>query len=97
MYGDPRWPLSPQRFTPLPGKLPFAPIHQNGIRVTVNISPQHLLDRRFVSDIEAALQRYPQFPPKQLELEITETAPLRNLALAHEQLGACNALGVSNC
>lgn len=54
------------------------------IRVTVNISAYHFLDKRFLSDVQHALQQVPDLPPARLEIEITETAPLQDLQAARE-------------
>lgn len=64
------------------------------LRVSVNISAHHLLDARFLEDLQNALQKYPDLPPEQIEIEITESAPLRDMEHAQARLMACNALGV---
>lgn len=64
------------------------------LRVSINISAHHLLDARFLSDLEAALGKYPGLAPEQIEIEITESAPLHDLSQAQERLDACNQLGV---
>jgi diguanylate cyclase (GGDEF)-like protein len=64
------------------------------LRVSVNISAHHLLDARFLDDLEKALRKYPDLPAEQIEIEITESAPLNDLLHAQERLAACNDLGV---
>lgn len=64
------------------------------LRVAVNISTRHLLDARFLEDLREALANHPSVPLKQLEIEITESAPLLNLAEAQTVLKACQGLGV---
>ncbi|MDA8382243.1 MAG: EAL domain-containing protein [Betaproteobacteria bacterium] len=70
--------------------------HNQGLplRVAVNISANHLLDVRFPSDLEDALSRHPGIVPAFVEIEITESAPLRDFDGARRALEACNALGV---
>ncbi len=56
-------------------------------RLSINVSPRQLEvpGRRFVSDMLDALSEH-QLGPELIELEITETALMRNPALAREQL-----------
>ncbi|MHB1707116.1 MAG: EAL domain-containing protein [Acidithiobacillus sp.] len=70
--------------------------HRQGLplRIAVNISAHHLLDQRFLSDLQAALDAHPDLPASAVEIEITETAPLLDFAGARETLLACNRLGV---
>lgn len=70
--------------------------HRQGLplRVSVNISANHLLDQRFLSDLQAALDAHPDLPASAVEIEITETAPLLDFTGARETLMACNGLGV---
>ena len=64
------------------------------LRVAVNISTRHLLDAHFLEDLREALANHPSVPLGQLEIEITESAPLLNLAEAQTVLKACQDLGV---
>ncbi|AIA56795.1 EAL domain-containing protein [Acidithiobacillus caldus] len=64
------------------------------LRVAVNISTRHLLDARFLEDLQEALANHASVPPEQLEIEITESAPLLNLADAQSVLKSCQDLGV---
>ncbi|WP_308389851.1 EAL domain-containing protein [Acidithiobacillus sp. AMEEHan] len=64
------------------------------LRISVNISARHLLDTRFLKDLQEALARHPSLPPEQFEIEITESAPLADLAEAQSLLAACHRLGV---
>ncbi|WP_348550714.1 EAL domain-containing protein [Acidithiobacillus sp.] len=64
------------------------------LRVAVNISTRHLLDARFLEDMQEALANHPSVLPEQLEIEITESAPLLNLAEAQTVLKSCQGLGV---
>ncbi|WP_368355725.1 putative bifunctional diguanylate cyclase/phosphodiesterase, partial [Acidithiobacillus caldus] len=70
--------------------------HRQGLplRVSVNIGAHHLLDQRFLADLQAALDAHPDLPPSSVEIEITETAPLLDFAVAQDTLAACNRLGV---
>ncbi len=64
------------------------------LRVAINISPYHLLDRRFCADIEDALARHPDVAPQRLEIEVTESAPLPDFERAHAALAHCARLGI---
>ncbi len=64
------------------------------LRVAVNISASYLLDSRFLTDLTDILENYPDFPVDQLEIEITESAPLRNLELAAKVLTSCKEKGI---
>jgi diguanylate cyclase (GGDEF)-like protein len=70
--------------------------HAQGLplRVAVNISTRHLLDHRFLADLEETLARHPGLPPDRLEIEVTETAPLQDFERARQALARCNLLGV---
>ncbi len=68
--------------------------HGLSLRIAVNISTRHLLDSRFLEDLQEALHQHPGLPPEQLEIEITESAPLQNLHEAQTVLEACRRLGV---
>lgn len=63
-------------------------------RVSINISTTHLLDACFLGDLQATLAKYPDLPPHQIEIEITESAPMRDLASAKSALQGCRNLGV---
>ncbi len=64
------------------------------LRVAINISPYHLLDRRFCADIEDALARHPDVAPQRLEIEVTESAPLPDFERARAALAHCARLGI---
>ncbi len=64
------------------------------LRLSVNISTRHLLDARFLEDLREALARHPGLPPEQVEIEITESAPLLDLQGAQEILHSCRRLGI---
>ncbi len=64
------------------------------LRVAVNISARHLLDLRFVADLEEALLRHPGIAAEFVEIEVTESAPLADFETARLTLEHCQALGV---
>ncbi|MES2407719.1 MAG: EAL domain-containing protein [Pseudomonadota bacterium] len=70
--------------------------HRQGLRmrVSMNISARHLLDPRFSADLEEALAQYPGIPADFLEIEVTESAPLRDFEMARQSLARVNGLGV---
>ncbi|MGC9163602.1 MAG: putative bifunctional diguanylate cyclase/phosphodiesterase [Thiomonas sp.] len=65
------------------------------LHVAVNISAEHLLAAEFLDDLRQALRNHPGFPADGLILEVTESAPLRNLEQARQVLQACQDLGAS--
>ncbi|MBU2858385.1 EAL domain-containing protein [Acidithiobacillus ferrooxidans] len=64
------------------------------LRVSINISTRHLLDARFLEDLQEVLAKHPGLRPEQIEIEITESAPLRDMPRAQSCLIACHRLGV---
>jgi diguanylate cyclase (GGDEF)-like protein len=65
------------------------------LHLAVNISAEHLLAPEFLDDLKQALRNHPGFPASGLMLEVTESAPLRNLEQARQVLQDCQDLGVS--
>jgi diguanylate cyclase (GGDEF)-like protein/PAS domain S-box-containing protein len=65
------------------------------VRVSVNISANHLLSAHFVEALQQALNRYPHISARQLELEVLETAAMNDMHRAIEVMTACKALGVT--
>ncbi len=70
--------------------------HAQGLplRVAVNVSARHLLDLRFVADLEEALLRHPGIRAAHVEIEVTESAPLADFETARLTLMHCQHLGV---
>ncbi len=64
------------------------------LRISVNISARHLLDARFLDDLREILANHPDIPQNQLEIEVTESAPLIDMAGAQVLLAACHRMGV---
>lgn len=64
-----------------------------GASIAINISSAHLSDERLVPAIAAAL-RSANIPPHRLQLEITETAVMRNAERARSVLQKLRDLGV---
>ena len=64
------------------------------LRMAVNISAHHLLAPQFLGDLRDALARYP-ISTAMLEIEVTETTAIADLAAARETLAACRNLGVT--
>jgi len=62
--------------------------------ISVNISPCHLVQPNFTSQLQKHLQSYPNVCPKNLELEILETAALDNIFRVSDIMKSCIALGV---
>jgi len=63
------------------------------IRMTVNVSTCQVLEARFVDDLVATMRRY-EMDPSNLELELTETAIMKDVDRAASVLFRLRALGV---
>jgi diguanylate cyclase (GGDEF)-like protein/PAS domain S-box-containing protein len=64
------------------------------LKVSVNISANHLLRSDFTERLGQALSRHPGIHPSDLELEVLETAAIQDMEQAVEILQKCMALGV---
>ena len=62
--------------------------------ISVNISPRHLLHPGFLPRLQTLLDDYPHVEPRQLSLEILESATLDDIQAALAVLSACQALGI---
>ncbi|MGB7431130.1 MAG: EAL domain-containing protein [Ahrensia sp.] len=65
----------------------------NGVRVSVNLSALDFQDMRIVREIEGALERS-GLPGWRLDLEITETAVIRDRCMMEKALGALRENGI---
>ena len=63
--------------------------------ISVNLSPDQLLDPGFPERLADLLVAAPCVPPARLRLEVLETAAMQDIALAHAAMQRCQALGVS--
>lgn len=66
----------------------------SSLRVSVNVSANHLLHPDFCNALQAALARYPGLPAACLELEVLESAAIADMDHAVEVLQNCRQLGV---
>lgn len=64
------------------------------MKVSVNISANHLLQPTFQSRLADALSRHPHLPADHLELEVLETAAIGDMRQAKDVMQGCMALGV---
>ena len=64
------------------------------MKVSVNISANHLLRPEFCARLSEALARHPEVPPAHLELEVLESAAIADMGQAVDILRNCRALGV---
>jgi diguanylate cyclase (GGDEF)-like protein len=64
------------------------------IKVSVNISANHLLQPAFSTRLGQTLNRYPDIDASRLELEVLETAAIGDMQNAVEVLQSCMKLGV---
>ncbi len=68
-------------------------LQQMPLPVSVNIAAQHLQHPGFASWMATCLQRHPRVPPHLIEIEITESAALYDLAAVAATLTDLRALG----
>lgn len=70
--------------------------HQQGrsLRISVNISADHLVQSNFTEHLAFALSRHPAIPAQDFELEVLETAAIADIEQAVEILNGCRKLGV---
>ncbi|MFZ6819106.1 EAL domain-containing protein [Undibacterium sp. Ji22W] len=70
--------------------------HQQGLplRISVNISADHLIQRDFTDHLAFALSQHPTIPPQFFELEVLETAAIADIEQAVDILNGCRQLGV---
>ncbi|RZL65098.1 MAG: bifunctional diguanylate cyclase/phosphodiesterase [Variovorax sp.] len=68
--------------------------HGRSTSVSVNVSPRAFLRAGFAARLAGLLAQYPQLPPAVLELEILETTAIKDLDVAAQCIGECQALGV---
>ena len=64
------------------------------IKVSVNVSANHLLQADFSDRLGHALAVHPEVAPSDLELEVLETAAIADMQVAVDLLHRCIALGV---
>ena len=64
------------------------------IAVSVNIGVRHLMQADFVQRLREALDAHPRLKPDCLELELSETSALKDLAHVSQVIQACRSLGV---
>jgi len=65
------------------------------ITISVNISPLHLQQPDFVSDLKAYLAIYPNYKAESLDLEIVESSALDDIELVSSIIKECKQIGVS--
>jgi len=70
--------------------------HSSGfsIPVSVNISPVHLSQAKFVPHLVELLSKYPDLAPQSLELEVLETSETKSIKRMYKNMAACRDIGV---
>ncbi len=71
----------------------WTPSQGHGLRVSVNISPNHFARPDFVASVQAALETS-GLAPRRLELEVTESIMMQDVASVTRVLGRLRHLGV---
>ncbi|MDP1595473.1 MAG: EAL domain-containing protein [Methylotenera sp.] len=64
-------------------------------QVSVNIAALHMVQANFAERLALLLAEFPEISPKKLELEITETAAIEDVAGVAHTINKCKLLGVS--
>jgi EAL domain-containing protein (putative c-di-GMP-specific phosphodiesterase class I) len=62
--------------------------------VSVNVSADQLQQADFLEQLQTILRKYPQVPPKYLELEVLETSALQDFEGVSQVIADCAAIGV---
>ena len=65
------------------------------LRISVNIGARHFLSEEFIGTLTQILTSTGRSLHPEIEIEVTETETLRDLAKAGEQISLCRKLGVS--
>jgi diguanylate cyclase (GGDEF)-like protein len=65
------------------------------MHVSVNIAARHMIRPDFALRLAGLLQQQPDVPPRLLELEITETAAIEDVAGVAQVISSCKLLGVT--
>lgn len=65
------------------------------VKVSVNISPKHMMQSNFAERLSALLSKHPSVSPTLLELEITETAVIEDIDQIANTIKSCRAMGIS--
>lgn len=65
------------------------------LQISVNIAPRHMMQKDFASRLSTILADFPDVPPALLELEITETAAIEDIAGVAQMINNCKSLGVT--
>jgi len=70
--------------------------HEMGkqMKVSVNVGANHLMRPEFLSELKAALARYPSLNANQLELEVLESVAISDMEKTVAVLNECRSLGV---
>jgi len=65
------------------------------LQVSVNIAPRHMMQKDFAIRLSKILAEFPEIQPAMLELEITETAAIEDIAGVAQMINNCKLLGVT--
>lgn len=64
-------------------------------QVSINVSAKQLQKYDFLEKLEKVLKKYPDVKPELIQLEITETAVLDNMAYVKEIIKKCGDIGIT--
>jgi diguanylate cyclase (GGDEF)-like protein/PAS domain S-box-containing protein len=65
------------------------------LHVSVNIAARHIMQPDFALRLSGMLQEFPEVPPSQLGLEITETAAIEDVTEVARTISSCKLQGVT--
>ncbi|MDP2143479.1 MAG: EAL domain-containing protein [Gallionella sp.] len=64
------------------------------IEISINISAHHLESHGFADKLKRQLAHYPDLPPGSIQIEVLETAALKDMAIVSDVIEACREFGV---
>lgn len=65
------------------------------LQISVNIAARHMIQANFASRLATLMRSFPCVAPSRLELEITETAAIEDIAGVAKTINSCKLQGVS--
>lgn len=64
-------------------------------QVSVNIAAYHLMQKQFMQQITQAFKKYPNVEPQQIQLEITESAAIKDFNKVNRVIQQCRKIGIT--
>jgi EAL domain-containing protein (putative c-di-GMP-specific phosphodiesterase class I) len=64
------------------------------IELSINVSPNHIQLPDFVNDLKTELKKHPNLPKHCIQMEVLETAALKDINSAMNTMNSCSKLGI---